>query len=168
MTRVTIDRGPPRAELHAFGGSLPGHRHQSSITYLGAPLCKGIPCSAEVPSGTEVIVTGGSSFPPSEPFDVPSGSDVHLAVHPGAAWKKQLAMPSLAIGTLTGLTGAVLIGQGDSTRQHWGAGILAGGAALVALGIYFYASGNTTAESIRAPSLPIARGLTLTPSGLTF
>ena len=112
QTRITIDRGPPRLELHSFAGITSwGNRHTPSVAYLGSLGGKGMPCSAEVPSGSEVIVTGGSRLTrPPYLFRVPATPDVHLEVHPGMRpGRGDLVRPTLLVGGLGGVVGGLLL-----------------------------------------------------------
>jgi hypothetical protein len=143
-----------------------------------------IPCSTRVsPEGTYKL--GGFMDKDSHPFQFPAGPSLELWAHTASSFDfghaitgwtlVGLAPAPLVLGGLL-FTGAFESGNAPSTTDRIGGGIaVAGGAALLAFGIYLLSltpkTTLTTANGdrlARAPSFLMSGVLALTPAGAAF
>jgi hypothetical protein len=131
----------PGTVLQATDAWTNWHTYWTSRTVVCAA-----PCTAVVPrDGTYRVV--GDDMPPSSPFRLPEGEEVLLKVHRGNPGAHDGGALFLVLGGITALIGTMLlVGNADKSRELAGVITLAGGGAMMGLGLPMLLSNGTTIE----------------------
>jgi hypothetical protein len=167
LREIRFDGGGEDAELQARDESAPGAGKWTTICHA--------PCRARVPSSFAYRATGPGA-PWSKKFSI--GSDAWpLVIHarPGSTAAKVTGVVLVPVGgmaLLLGFAGTMTSGRAESERLVM-TGLSLAGAALLTTGIVLLVAGRTKVTldpMVRgtALSLPLGRGVTLSPAGLAF